>query len=210
MNKAILVAALSVVVLGTGCAGRREAMKPAGEDVPVSAVTADTPLALRRVLVLPVLNRTDEAEAPVRVTRELERQLAGDSKLTLVPSTEARQKLAPLFETGMIGRLVADLDENRRTSPDLARLVGSGLNVDGVLVATVTLYQQYTDRFPEGRTGETPTTLVALQGVVVDTLTGRTAWSHAVLERARGDKDFPPYDRTVQSAVRNLLATWPR
>jgi hypothetical protein len=200
-----LVAALAL----TGCFGRQAAVKPERADGAIEAVTADRPVALRRVAVLPILNRTDEPEAPVRLAEEMGRQLAEIKELKLVGPETARKQLAPMYETGMIGRFVSDLDEDRRTSPDLARLVGAGLGVDGVLVTTVTLYQQYTDRFPDGSPGGAATTIVALQAAVVDTLTGRTAWSNAVLERARGGADYPPYDRTVATAVRNLLATWP-
>lgn len=201
-----VVAALALA----GCFGRQAAVKPERADGAVEAVTADRPVALGRVAVLPILNRTDEPEAPVRVAEEMGRQLAEIKDLKLVGPETARKQLAPMYETGMIGRFVSDLDEDRRTSPDLARLVGAGLGVDGVLVTTVTLYQQYTDRFPDGTPGEAATTIVAVQAAVVDTLTGRTAWSNAVLERARSGRDYPPYDRTVATAVRNLLATWPR
>ncbi|MEB3237324.1 MAG: hypothetical protein VKO64_06845 [Candidatus Sericytochromatia bacterium] len=210
MTRSLLAPCLMAVLALTGCFGRQASPKPEAADGTVEAVTADRPQALRRVAVLPILNRTDEAEAPVRVASELGRQLAGIKDLKIVAPEEARKKLAPMYETGMIGRFVTDLDEDRRTSADLARLVGAGLGVDGVLVATVTLYQQFTDRFPDGNPGEAATTIVAVQGAVVDTLTGRTAWSNAVLERVRGGRDYPPYDRTVESAVRNLLATWPR
>lgn len=200
------IAAILAVILLIGCAEKKQGLEvreQPGESEGVGIV--------KTVAILPIVNRTDEAEAAIVVGKAIVEALTQRAVFRIIPPETVTNAIAPLYENGLIGRFVAEVDESGRASPEIARLLGRGLEVDGILVGSVTLYQQFVDRFPDHKPGEAPTTLMSAEIHLIDSRSGAPLWTAAKLRRDRGTLgNFPSFEGTAKALADELAATLPR
>lgn len=212
---ALLGAAL---IASIACAHRREiALRPDPNSGPIGVGAGSSPAAgapdeaqvVRAAAMLPVLNRTEYAEAPVVLGTALADALAAKAPFRLVRPEEVPDRIQPLYELGVVSRMLAEVDESGRTSPEVARLVGQGLKVDAVLVTSVTFFQQFVDHMPGGKPGEAYTTVVGGEIHLVDSRTGMPLWTAAKIRRDTGLLGYPTFQETARGLAQDLLATLP-
>lgn len=211
MTRRLAVLAI-VLTLASGCAEKRGLrLQPDTDAAPLAAGAAasEEPAIVRVAAMLPVLNRTEYADAPITVGMALADALAAKAPFKLIRPEEVPDRIQPLYELGVVARMLAEVDESGRTGPEVARLVGQGLKADAVLVCSVTFYQQYVDHMPGGKAGEAYTTVVGGEVHLVDSRTGASLWSAAKVRRDTGLMGYPAFQETAKGLAGDLLATLP-
>ncbi|MBM3270451.1 MAG: hypothetical protein FJZ01_22680 [Candidatus Sericytochromatia bacterium] len=179
---------------------------------PAAAAAPEPETVVEVAALLPLLNRTEFEEAPLVVGKALADELAAAAPFRLIRPEAVPGLAAPLYELGVIPRLLAEVDQSGRTAPEVARLVGQGLKADALLVANVTFYQQFVDRLPDGAPGEAYTTVVGGEVHLIDARSGRALWKAAKVRRDRGAalQIFPSLQDTARGLAFDLVATLPK
>lgn len=197
------------LLLTAGCIGAKPGLRIKEPQAAGPAAGAqDAEVFVRVAALLPVLNRTEFGEAPLVVGKALADELAVKARFRLIRPEQVPGLIAPLYELGVVPRLIAEVDEGGRTSPEVARLVCQGLKADAVLVASVTFFQQLVERLPDGTSGA-HTAVVGGEVHLIDSVTGRSLWSVAKVRRDRGGGAFPSLDGAARSLAADLVATLP-